>query len=97
MAVWGDACAPLCRDACAPGGAVGGGTDKNATSCQEELADDDPARHVGISAAGNALRGESPPAIVEAAPRLEWAPLPVPRTALLLLILAAGPMGEVLR
>ena len=70
------------------------------TSCQEELADDDPARHVGISAAGNAWRGASPPAIAEAAPRLEWAPLPVPRPALLLLlllILAAGPMGEVLR
>ena len=41
-------------------------------------------------------RGASPPAIVEAAPRLEWAPLPVPRPALLLLLLAAGPMGEVL-
>ena len=41
----------------------------------------------------------SPPAIEEAAPRLEWAPLPVPQPALLLLLLllAAGPMGEVLR
>jgi hypothetical protein len=39
------------------------------------------------------------PAIEEAAPRLEWAPLPLPRPALplLLLLLAAGPMGEVLR
>ena len=68
------------------------------TSSQEELADDDPARHVGTSAAGNARRGAFPPAIEEAAPRLEWAPLPVPRPALLLLLLlAAGPMGEVLR
>ena len=38
-----------------------------------------------------ARRGASPLAIVEAAPRLEWAPL------LLLLLLAAGPTGEVLR
>ena len=45
-----------------------------------------------------ARRGASPPAIVEAAPRLEWAPLPLLRPALLLLLLlAAGPMGEVLR
>ena len=42
-------------------------------------------------------RGAPRPAVVEAAPRLEWAPLPVPRPALLLLLLAAGPMGEVLR
>ena len=42
-------------------------------------------------------KGPSPLAIVEAAPRLEWAPLPVPRPALLLLLLlAVGPMGEVL-
>ena len=41
----------------------------------------------------------SPLAIVEAAPRLEWAPLPLQRPALLLLLLllSAGPMGEALR
>ena len=32
----------------APGGAVGGGAEKIVTSCQKKLADDVPARHVGI-------------------------------------------------
>jgi hypothetical protein len=50
-----------------------------------------------LPAIQQARTGANPPAIVEAAPRLEWAPLPVPRPALLLLLLAAGPMGEVLR